>query len=246
MTSFIHQLASLTAHRGPTCLLSPLLLSSSPLRALNAMDASRPPKRRRGRENLLHTSNADAVLVSSSATSSTFEAGSRRRVLKSTEQVPLPPVAAPLDAMPYAASENTSAAPVSVAGPGRVRQVIGGVEFLSSVPRQEDGEDVADEVSQKSMLRCNQLTVQLGGDHDFLGLIDTYMDELARLDGRGRHTSDACPGKTCSGAGRALYRCCDCHGGRLLCRECTVDVHVFLPLHRIQACELTPSSPAEL
>ncbi|KAG1855838.1 hypothetical protein C8R48DRAFT_749263 [Suillus tomentosus] len=50
-----------------------------------------------------------------------------------------------------------------------------------------------------------------------------------RLNGRGSE------GVTCScGAVSPQFRCCDCHGTQMFCHECTLQNHVFHPLHRIE------------
>lgn len=61
---------------------------------------------------------------------------------------------------------------------------------------------------------------------------DEYLDEVLRLDGRGRlgRTSQCA---TCSQAG-AEYRCSDCLGGKMVCKACVIEAHSLLPLHRVQ------------
>jgi hypothetical protein len=56
---------------------------------------------------------------------------------------------------------------------------------------------------------------------------DVYLDEMIRHEGRAG--VEACSAG-CGGEG--LYKCKDCFGFRLWCRECFVEVHSHLPLHR--------------
>ncbi|KAG1718109.1 uncharacterized protein EDB91DRAFT_1240970 [Suillus paluster] len=52
---------------------------------------------------------------------------------------------------------------------------------------------------------------------------------MMRLNGRGSE------GVTCScGAVSPQFQCSDCHGTQMFCRECTLQNHVYHPLHRIE------------
>lgn len=58
------------------------------------------------------------------------------------------------------------------------------------------------------------------------------MREILRLEGRGDHCqSNICP--LCD-TSDALYRCSDCFGGELYCKDCVVYLHARTPLHRLQ------------
>ena len=56
-----------------------------------------------------------------------------------------------------------------------------------------------------------------------------YLDEMARHDGRAG--CEQCVGLGCAGDG--LYKCKDCFGCQVFCRECCVRMHSLLPFHRI-------------
>ena len=56
----------------------------------------------------------------------------------------------------------------------------------------------------------------------------TYLDEMIRHDGRAGLV-DCSTG--CGGEG--MYKCKDCFGFRLWCRECFVEMHMHLPFHRV-------------
>jgi hypothetical protein len=62
---------------------------------------------------------------------------------------------------------------------------------------------------------------------------DRYLLELLQLHGcRGRST-ELCP--DCQDPARpCAYRCRDCMGGVLRCRECCVARHLSNPLHRVE------------
>ncbi|KAF7373659.1 hypothetical protein MSAN_00576700 [Mycena sanguinolenta] len=63
---------------------------------------------------------------------------------------------------------------------------------------------------------------------------DTYLAELLRSEGRGDHAGDAC-GRCQGNLKAADYRCVSClSGGELLCADCLVTAHRYLPFHRIQ------------
>lgn len=61
--------------------------------------------------------------------------------------------------------------------------------------------------------------------------IDTYLQELLRLEGRGDHMHES----TCAGCqtGDATYRCKDCYSPELYCSDCVVSIHARSPLHQI-------------
>ncbi|KAJ6517357.1 hypothetical protein C8R47DRAFT_1172779 [Mycena vitilis] len=69
---------------------------------------------------------------------------------------------------------------------------------------------------------------QWAGDH-----LHTYLAEMLRLEGRGKHALyPNCP--RCA-SGTAEFRCSDClGGGELLCSDCLALAHKQLPFHRIQ------------
>ncbi|KAJ7897985.1 hypothetical protein B0H14DRAFT_3080821 [Mycena olivaceomarginata] len=63
---------------------------------------------------------------------------------------------------------------------------------------------------------------------------DRYLLELLRHDGCGAASQDLCPG--CKNSTRSLaYRCRECKGGVLFCRECCVSRHLENPLHIVDA-----------
>lgn len=70
----------------------------------------------------------------------------------------------------------------------------------------------------------------------WMPLRDEYLDEVLRLEGRGRFGRSLMCGLC--GEDAAEYRCCECVGGRLLCKACTLATHALLPLHRIQVTRL--------
>jgi hypothetical protein len=67
---------------------------------------------------------------------------------------------------------------------------------------------------------------------------ETYLLELIRLKGRGDYAFR----ETCQGhnecASEPVYRCQDCFGAELYCKECTVNRHRENPLHKIEVCTL--------
>jgi hypothetical protein len=67
----------------------------------------------------------------------------------------------------------------------------------------------------------------------FLPEVETFLREFLRLEGRGDYLDPICP--FCK-VGVATIRCVDCFGGTVCCRNCTVSVHAWNPLHRIQVC----------
>lgn len=50
----------------------------------------------------------------------------------------------------------------------------------------------------------------------------------------------------CNTASMGLYRCQDCHGDRVLCKDCALDAHRWLPLHHLQVIPCLPSRTLEL
>ena|ERR1700722_5993886 len=60
----------------------------------------------------------------------------------------------------------------------------------------------------------------------------SYLDEMLHHDG---HTGERCCIK-CGGDG--LYKCKDCFGLPLLCRDCLVQAHIHLPFHQVLVCTL--------
>ncbi|KAJ7190623.1 hypothetical protein GGX14DRAFT_579706 [Mycena pura] len=66
---------------------------------------------------------------------------------------------------------------------------------------------------------------------DWMRLLrDIYLVQLLWRDGRGYAVSDTCA--SCK-RNPSLYRCQECAGGVMLCRECCVDKHADNPLHVI-------------
>ncbi|KAJ7336156.1 hypothetical protein DFH08DRAFT_915978 [Mycena albidolilacea] len=63
---------------------------------------------------------------------------------------------------------------------------------------------------------------------------DRYLLEFLRLHGCGGRSVELCP--DCQNPARpCVYRCRDCMGGVLRCRECCVARHLYSPLHRVEA-----------
>ncbi|KAH7907679.1 hypothetical protein BJ138DRAFT_1116497 [Hygrophoropsis aurantiaca] len=74
------------------------------------------------------------------------------------------------------------------------------------------------------------------GDHPLLTWInfrDVYLQELLRLEGRGDHAADNSMCDMCQ-LEVGFFRCQDCFGVDLFCKECTLTKHAQSPLHRIQ------------
>jgi hypothetical protein len=74
-------------------------------------------------------------------------------------------------------------------------------------------------------------TLQYRPLQDWLPYRQEYLDELLRHDGRKGAASNSCSTSGCVNPGD--FVCRDCMHGRSLCQDCLVDVHCFLPLHRI-------------
>jgi hypothetical protein len=82
------------------------------------------------------------------------------------------------------------------------------------------------------------LTVaQSVADLQFMALLNSYMEHLARLDSRGSDPLDICSGLTCNSCGWPKYQCTECHSGPMLCQVCVVDTHIHLLFHRVQVRE---------
>jgi hypothetical protein len=63
-------------------------------------------------------------------------------------------------------------------------------------------------------------------------LRDVFLTQLLRREGRGGSAEKLCP--VCLDVTKlALFRCQECAGRVLLCRECCVDKHADNPLHVI-------------
>ena len=61
---------------------------------------------------------------------------------------------------------------------------------------------------------------------------ETYLAEMLRNEGRGDHTDGPCSRCT---HGPADHRCVNClNGGELVCTECMVAAHQYLPFHGIE------------
>ncbi|ESK83790.1 hypothetical protein Moror_13564 [Moniliophthora roreri MCA 2997] len=60
---------------------------------------------------------------------------------------------------------------------------------------------------------------------------EEYMDHFIMCEGQGRMFTGTCYGCVSE---QAVYRCQDCVGLHMLCRQCLLEKHVNLPLHRIE------------
>jgi len=80
-----------------------------------------------------------------------------------------------------------------------------------------------DEVSQDPSSAQNEFTPMLDWVANYR---EAYLDEMIRHDGW--QPNDIC--QQCGSDG--LYKCKDCLGFRLLCRDCFIGTHTHLPLHR--------------
>ncbi|KAF7331582.1 CxC2 domain-containing protein [Mycena kentingensis (nom. inval.)] len=61
---------------------------------------------------------------------------------------------------------------------------------------------------------------------------ESFLSALLWLDGRGRYTNEVC---TCKDATQsAVYRCCNCMHGPLLCKDCIITSHKLNPFHWIE------------
>jgi hypothetical protein len=68
-------------------------------------------------------------------------------------------------------------------------------------------------------------------------LRDIFLMQMLRRDGCANASTELCP--QCRDAERSpLYRCQECTGGLLLCKECCVDKHADAPLHVIYVSAL--------
>lgn len=61
-----------------------------------------------------------------------------------------------------------------------------------------------------------------------------YLDEFLRHDGLGDLNDNENPICVHCKINPGNIRCQDCFGGHLACRQCVVEVHQWLPLHRLQ------------
>lgn len=66
--------------------------------------------------------------------------------------------------------------------------------------------------------------------------IDTYVEEVLRLEGLGDATEQTyCAGTDCQEPiSASCHRCRDCFDSRVFCTACTIQKHRSLPLHRIE------------
>jgi len=71
---------------------------------------------------------------------------------------------------------------------------------------------------------------------DWMPFRDLFLDELLRHDGR----RDCVESDACYACGQEVgtIKCCDCFCRRLRCRQCVVDGHKELPLHRIEVSQI--------
>jgi hypothetical protein len=64
---------------------------------------------------------------------------------------------------------------------------------------------------------------------------EEYLDWTFASEGRGRIFDNCCSNPGCTG--EPLYRCLDCIGYAMICKECIVKAHRSLPCHRVQVTE---------
>ncbi|KAI0748683.1 hypothetical protein C8Q80DRAFT_1219730 [Daedaleopsis nitida] len=108
-----------------------------------------------------------------------------------------------------------------------------------------DGNNIFDDCDLQYLLRCLDAVddVEEGpksrkrtaGDRPLLqwrALIDSYLAELLRLEGRGVFTDGCCA--TCQVTMQGGHRCEDCHDATLHCTSCIIAAHRQNPFHRIQ------------
>ena len=60
-----------------------------------------------------------------------------------------------------------------------------------------------------------------------------YLDACLILEGRGRFHESCANTKCCQGS-TATFRCVDCFGYSMFCKDCIVSAHYINPLHRIE------------
>ncbi|KAG2096706.1 uncharacterized protein F5147DRAFT_747542 [Suillus discolor] len=60
---------------------------------------------------------------------------------------------------------------------------------------------------------------------------ELFLEEFICLEGRGSDTRDTC---FCGSDESPLYRCRDCHGTELVCRQCVLHTHQWQLFHRIE------------
>jgi hypothetical protein len=69
--------------------------------------------------------------------------------------------------------------------------------------------------------------------HSWLNVRSVVLDEMVSLDGQGNLDLDLC--NLCLDCqSTPLYRCLECSHSSLYCRECIVELHGMLPLHRLE------------
>ncbi|KAF9523674.1 hypothetical protein CPB83DRAFT_898542 [Crepidotus variabilis] len=106
--------------------------------------------------------------------------------------------------------------------------------------RQLEAEGLIQLVSTGHPLICEkQKRKRTQADHPLLlwiPHIDHFVEEFLRLEGLG-DSSLHCAGTNCSAsldADCAAHRCLDCTDVRLFCSSCILNIHLALPLHRIE------------
>lgn len=128
-------------------------------------------------------------------------------------------------------------------------------QSITQVPQEEDAvnpadvtvENVAPAVTAKRRRRandsvridalcsCTLLKALQTKMWTWLNVHDSVLDEMVRLDGLGDNQPDLC--SSCSNdKPTLLYRCLECSSSLLHCRECIVNLHRILPLHRLEVC----------
>jgi hypothetical protein len=60
-----------------------------------------------------------------------------------------------------------------------------------------------------------------------------YLDACLTLDGRGRFLN-ACANPKCAQGSTPAFRCLDCFGYSMFCKDCIISAHHINPLHRIE------------
>ncbi|THU91454.1 hypothetical protein K435DRAFT_820836 [Dendrothele bispora CBS 962.96] len=119
-----------------------------------------------------------------------------------------------------------------------------GDAFETVFARLYDDEELADaaEVTSSTIVTVEEVQTRrryLTTDQplkEWIPYRDEYLAEFIRLEGRGDFDSECCP--FCKSGDLeehpVLYRCLDCFGGDLVCRECCVKSHTENPLHIIE------------
>ena len=67
---------------------------------------------------------------------------------------------------------------------------------------------------------------------EWLAFRPTFLDELLRWDGRGLNTDHVCA--RCQEAATAMFRCIECFGTPMLCKECLLQMHKHSPFHAVK------------